>query len=269
MARGNTRSRLRVLHRAFLARVARDITNRMVSRSALVVAPHPDDETLGCGATIIRKAAAGTPVRVVVVSDGEGGRRDGQATPTENLPLLRRDECREACGRLGLATDALEFLGVEDGELDRHLPTIEARLRAIIEQFQPEEVFAPAPLDAHADHRAVAMVIDRLRWGSLVGVDVYAYPVWYWNRWAWTDRRESRAIQIAQLLWRPLWHTLTCHPRRVDAHGIVEQKRYALDAHRSQVGTQDSDDSFLDRNWLESFLRPEEIFFALQEPRRL
>jgi len=239
----------------------------MVSRSALVVAPHPDDETLGCGATIIRKAAAGTPVHVVVVSDGAGGRRDQGVTSTRNIEL-RRDECREACRRLGLATDTLEFLGIEDGALDSHIATIEARLRKIIERFEPEEVFVPAAVDAHADHRAVAMAINGLRRESLVRVDVFAYPIWYWNRWAWTDPRSSTARQVTQLLYRPLWHTLTCHPRRVDAYGIVTQKRYALDAHQSQIGALDADGSFLDPKWLESFLRPDEIFFAIQEPSR-
>ena len=56
--------------RSALRTVARDETSTTGTRSALVLAPHPDDETLGCGATILRKVAAGTPVHVLVVTDG-------------------------------------------------------------------------------------------------------------------------------------------------------------------------------------------------------
>jgi len=62
--------------------VARDDTATSAARSALVLAPHPDDETLGCGATILRKRAAGTPVHVLIVTDGEPTAhlmRDGRA----------------------------------------------------------------------------------------------------------------------------------------------------------------------------------------------
>jgi LmbE family N-acetylglucosaminyl deacetylase len=240
---------------------------RTLSRSALIVAPHPDDETIGCGATIIRKVDAGTPVRVVVVSDGGGGPPDEGAAPAQRI-LARREECREACRRLGLGPEGVEFLGIEDGALNQHVPKIAASLSEVIERFAPAEVFAPAGIDAHSDHRAVAMAIGHLRSGPLAGVDVLAYPVWYWNRWAWADPRHSQRRQAAQLLWRPMWHTLTCHARRVDVHDVVEQKRYALAAHQSQVGTPGTNGAFLDQKWLESFLRPDEIFFAVQEPSR-
>jgi LmbE family N-acetylglucosaminyl deacetylase len=267
MAGGSARARLRVVHRALLARLARDITTRTTRRTAVVVAPHPDDETLGCGATIIRKAAAGTRVLVVVVSDGGSRQEDGEIGFARRM-ACRQDECRLACGRLGVTDDNVEFLGFEDGALEHHVPAIEGRLHEIIERFEPEEVFAPTARDAHADHRAVALVIDRLRVGPLKNVDVFAYPVWYWNRWAWTDSRSSGTTQLGQLILRPVWHMITCHPRRVDAHDIVEQKRYALDAHQSQVGAPESDGTFLDPKWLKSFLRSDEIFFAVQEPSR-
>src|SRR5829696_1206258 len=54
---------------------ARDETAAVAARGCLVIAPHPDDETLGCGATIARKRAAGTPVRVVIVADGRYAQR--------------------------------------------------------------------------------------------------------------------------------------------------------------------------------------------------
>src|SRR5690349_19075047 len=61
---------LAVAARPLLLSRAEDVTSQAAARSCLVLAPHPDDETLGCGATIMRKRAAGTPVHVVIATDG-------------------------------------------------------------------------------------------------------------------------------------------------------------------------------------------------------
>ena len=66
---------VRLFTRTALGRTAHDLTDVVATRSALVLAPHPDDETIGCGATILRKVAAGTPVTVFVATDGRHSHR--------------------------------------------------------------------------------------------------------------------------------------------------------------------------------------------------
>ena len=78
---------------------------------ALVLAPHPDDESLGCGGLIAAAAAAGLPLRVVVVSDGTGSH---PAVPPARLKALREAETRAAIAALGLPPKALGFLGLAD-----------------------------------------------------------------------------------------------------------------------------------------------------------
>lgn len=251
---GRARPHLRVIHRRLLVRLARDITAATSRRSALVLAPHPDDETIGCGATIARKVAAGSAVRVVVAADGND--------------LVRRNECREACGRLGLPDNALTFLGLPDRGLDMHRGELEARLRSVLGDFVPDEVFAPCGIDAHPDHRALAAAVDRLCARELRGTDVLGYPVWFWNRWAWVDPATPRSQQTAQLLWRPLVNAAIVRTRTVRTGPFAEQKAYALEAHASQVhpGVADPGREVLDPAWLAMFLGPEELFFRVQEP---
>ena len=105
---------LRVLTVSALRRAARDRTDDCEQRSALVLAPHPDDETLGCGATIMRKLAAGRQVTVAVATDGRYSHRSNHVTP-EQLADLRRVEMEEAGRRLGLSTGDIRWGGFVDG----------------------------------------------------------------------------------------------------------------------------------------------------------
>src|SRR5687767_3222241 len=92
------------LWRAAVSGAARDETAVSTTRRLLVLAPHPDDETIGCGATILRRRAAGTAVRVVVATDGRLSHRSAEVTPDE-LARIRAAEFREACSRLGVPAD--------------------------------------------------------------------------------------------------------------------------------------------------------------------
>jgi LmbE family N-acetylglucosaminyl deacetylase len=234
--------------------MARDITEDTSRRSALVLAPHADDETIACGATIARKVAAGSPVHVVVAADGHDA--------------LRRAECREACRRLGLDDQDVTFLGLPDGALGENPEALDAQLLSILDAFRPDDVFAPSGIDAHPDHRSLAAAVERLGPGALRHSRIFGYPVWFWNRWAWVDRATPRWRQTAQLIWRPLADAATVRTRIVRTAPFAEVKLYALDAHRSQV-----DEKFagpgqkaLDPEWLAMFLGSEELFFRVQEP---
>jgi LmbE family N-acetylglucosaminyl deacetylase len=251
---GRARPRLRVLHRRLLVAEARDITDSTSRQSALVLAPHPDDETIGCGGTIARKVAAGAAVRVLIAADGH----DEQ----------RRHECREACAILGLSEQQLTFLGFPDGGLSTHANDLTGAVRSAVASFQPDQIFVPSGVDAHPDHQALATAVDRVRADTLRDTSVLAYPIWFWNRWAWVDRSTSPHLQKAQLAWRPVAFTARTRTVVVRTDGFVETKRRALAAHRSQViGSRDDPERrVLDPTWLEMFLGSEELFFVVQRP---
>lgn len=244
----STRTRLRAVHVRVLAVLARDISTRCTSEPTLVLAPHPDDETIGCGGVIARKRAAGTEVQVVVAADG--------GDP------VRRAECLEACRRLGVPAGSVHFLGLPDGQLDAHRAELETAITDAL-RARPRQLFVPSAIDAHADHRALAAVVDGLPADALRGIEVLAYPIWFWNRWAWVERTTPRWRQRAQLVWRPVRQLLGTRVVSVDTTATVAQQRAALDAHHSQVAP-DGESSGLDGDWLDTFLRSPAVFFVVR-----
>jgi LmbE family N-acetylglucosaminyl deacetylase len=219
-------NRVRDVARAGMLWVARDETTRSAERSALVLAPHPDDETLGCGATILRKIQAGTRVTVAVVTDGRHSHRSEYLTPDE-LAALRRLEMVEAASRLGLSSDAVRWGGFVDGTLNSHSDALVAFVRSLINELTPDEVYATCADEAHPDHAAVGRAARRaVAQGS---ARLLEYPVWLWGSWPLRrgDRAKSTAQAIGRLLRRDVMKV------RVDGH--LDGKLHALQAHASQL----------------------------------
>jgi N-acetylglucosamine malate deacetylase 1 len=138
---------------------------------ALVVAPHPDDEALGCGGTMAVMSDAGAELTVLWASDG--GATRGTGHPPEVLAEMRRDEAKRSAQILGARP---RFLGLDDGRLGEQHDELVAGLRDAIGTLDPEVVFAPWLLDGTADHLAVSSALgEALEDG---GPQVWGYEVW-------------------------------------------------------------------------------------------
>jgi N-acetylglucosamine malate deacetylase 1 len=119
--------------------------------SVLVVAPHADDEVLGCGGLIAKRVAQGQEVQVVVCGIGGLRQRGLTAMPTISE---RRDELEAAGQALGVAGTSVLFCG-QDMRLDT-LPrlTLVSALDAVLDLRPYTEIYLPAPSVNH-DHRVV------------------------------------------------------------------------------------------------------------------
>jgi LmbE family N-acetylglucosaminyl deacetylase len=124
----------------------------------LVLAPHPDDESLGCGGTIARYTRTGATVALVVVSDG--GALDDPDQGTDDLVTERSRETRAAAAALGLSQT--DFLGFPDGQLTHYRSELARACRQHITEFTPDLILCPSPIDGHPDHAAVARVLLQL-----------------------------------------------------------------------------------------------------------
>jgi LmbE family N-acetylglucosaminyl deacetylase len=139
-------------------------------RRVLVVAPHPDDETIGAGGTSALHLAAGDDVTVVVVTDGSASRADGLVA-TE-MARRREQEVESAAAVLGIRR--LVCLGLPEGRWEA--AEAARQLRPLVEAA--ELVYAPSCVDYHPEHMAVArLVADLVRSHQLVRVYELGVPL--------------------------------------------------------------------------------------------
>lgn len=140
----------------------------------LLIAPHMDDEVIGCGGTLLLHKALGSAVRVVFVSDSSGG--VGDAALGASIRAARHTEMVRVCAALAL--ESVSELGFPDGALVRHEQAIASRLAAELADFRPAQVLCPFPLDGHSDHQATAVAFGAAAKQAGWRGEVLAYEVW-------------------------------------------------------------------------------------------
>jgi LmbE family N-acetylglucosaminyl deacetylase len=186
----------------------------------VVVAPHPDDELLACGALVQMHAERGGQVRVVAVTDGEASHPGLSAAMRVLLAQRRRQERLRGLACLGLARSVVQGLGLPDGQVAAHRASLAASLRALL---QPQDVIVSTwAHDGHPDHQAAGQVCRDV--AARRGCSFLAAPVWMWH-WA--------APGDARVPWRRL--------RRLPIDGRAHAcKQAALAEHRSQLAPRDA-----------------------------
>ncbi len=235
-------------HAAFLGFPTVDLAGLLGDARALVLAPHPDDESLGTGGLLALAAAAGRPCPVAVVTDGSGSHPGSRLWPPGRLAAAREAEARDALRRLGQPADAVHFLGFRDAELPCAGPVFERAVEAVagLARRTGCTVLAASWIaDPHGDHLAVATIARAA--AARLGARLLSYPVWGWTLAAATPIRDRRP-------WRGV---------RLDIAAVLDRKRNAIAAHRTQHGlvvTDDPDGFVLPRALLDSCDRPFEVF---------
>ncbi len=221
--------------------------------SFLIIAPHPDDETLGCGAAIMRARKAGCHVRVLIVTDGRASSQSAVISPDE-LVAMRHVETERACRVLGVSSENIIFLNFTDGKIEDKVDAVAAELEIVVRQMKPDKIFSPYGIDGHADHRAVAAAVDVLAKRGVLTGPVYEYPIWFWP---WTAL--NHAFRPSRLWW------LRC----VSSDGFLDRKREAIDAYRSQRVNLTGEKNWwtLEDRFLSHFLQPYELYFEKPSSR--
>lgn len=248
---------------------SRDLTAECAARSALILAPHPDDETLGCGATILRKTAAGNAVHVVFACDGRASHRSERIGP-DDLATMRQTEARAACAMLGVDTGRVSFLGFADCELHDHHEAALARLRDLILQVRPDEVFVCSGIDGHPDHRALSRIARALLVEGTIEGDLREYPVWAWDLRSWMDPETARILRPFRAIGRQAMLILRGRVGSVSTAGLLARKRAALECHKSQMGLVASEPAWakLEDAFLRHFFGRAELHFHVHAERR-
>lgn len=206
--------------------------------AAVVFSPHQDDETLGCGGTIIRKCAAGAPVSIVFMTDGATSHR--RLLAPEKMRGIRRQEALAAAGLLGVAAGDVVFLDHPNRELHASRQAAVAAVKEILAERRPREIFMPYRAEAPSDHHVTNEVVRAaLAESPAAGpVTVLEYPVWFWQHWPWsrTEIYGSRAGWRAGLAHvRAGLRLLRDFRCGVPVADVLDRKREALARHTSQM----------------------------------
>ncbi|WP_428535547.1 PIG-L deacetylase family protein [Rhodopila sp.] len=195
--------------------------------TCLILAPHPDDESLGCGGLIAMCAAADRMPLVVILTDGAGSHPNSRDFPPDRLRALRALEVREAAACLGLPPDRLVLLRQPDTAAPHGGPAFAAVVAQLAELIRDQSactaILAPWRHDPHCDHTAASLIAAAV--AESTGIEHLAFPVWGWTLAAETPIPAGPAVGC-----------------RLDISPFLGAKRAALKAHRSQYGGLITDD---------------------------
>lgn len=204
-------------------------TASLVGAKVLVLAPHPDDETMGCGGSLALHRAHGDPVKVLVLTDG--ARASGPDAGEPDYIALRERETRSALDVLGIHD--VEFWRLPDRALTADAATV-ARLESVINEYRPTLLYVPSPLEPHPDHVAAAHLV----WAAIRQTDI---PL-------------GLCLYEVGLPIRP--NTL------VDITPVLSQKERALDCYTSQLALNDYRSKILGLNRYRSYTLPAHVTHA-------
>ena len=219
--------------------------------SAVVVAPHPDDESLGCGGMLALLAETARPPSVLVMTDGSRSHPSSPSYPPTRLAELRQKETMAALAALRVPAERAHFLGYPDCRLPAKgtaaFDGATKQLRSVLVRLAPETIFVPWRRDPHGDHVATWRLMRAAVTGLPVPPRWLEYPVW-----AWTKAGNSAAPGAAEM---KAW--------RIDISSVLTRKQDAIAQHRSQLGRLIDDDPagfVLEPEMLAHFAHPWELF---------
>ncbi len=217
-------------------------------KQLIVVAAHPDDETLGAGGLIRWAYENKSAVTVIVATDGEASHPNSPSHTPARLAALRRQEVLSAV-RVLAPTARVHFLGLPDGELRENATALAAALLSAIEQLPQSSgesvIVAPWSGDGHRDHRVTADCASRV--AQVRGIPHLGYPIWLWH-WGRPDDVPWDAGRMLAL-----------------TSGQRAAKGRALRAHQSQVQSLSEapgDEPILSASMHAHFERHTELFFV-------
>ncbi len=219
--------------------------------NVLVIAPHQDDESLGCGGTIALLRQAGVQVQMVFTTNGSLSHPNSKQYPAAKLTALREQEAISALHLLGVDESHITFLRLQDGSLPvSTAPGFAGAVKAltgVLGSIAPQTILLPWQRDPHPDHRATWQITQEAIRQAGIKPRQLEYLIWLWERAGENDLPMPGEVKV--------W--------KVDIKQVMQQKKAAITAHRSQTTRligDDPDGFILSPEVLAHFDKPEEVF---------
>jgi N-acetylglucosamine malate deacetylase 1 len=173
--------------------------------NVLVIAPHPDDEAIGCGGAICLHQDAGDRVTAVFLTSGELGLKH---LSRDEAWRVREGEAEAAAEVLGIA--ALTFLRLPDWDVGDAVDEAAMALRPVLQRDPPDMVYLPHPGEWHPDHRAALPIVRAALHSST------------------TAPPTLRTFEV--------WTPLSEYDQVEDITPVMRRKLQAVRCYRSQIG---------------------------------
>lgn len=188
----------------------------------LVIAPHPDDDAIGCGGSIVQHVRRGDTVHIIYITSGEHG--SPVYEPSE-LAKIREGEAAKGAQILG--AQQTTFLRQPDGNVSYSLELVNHFIQ-LIRTEKPDALYLPHSADGHKDHQQTYQVaieaVGRAQGNS--------FPEWGGKAW-----------NIETILGYEVWTPLTRFQYVNDITDVIETKLNALREHRSQLANVQYDEA--------------------------
>jgi LmbE family N-acetylglucosaminyl deacetylase len=221
---------------------------------ALVLAPHPDDESIGCGGLIAAGSERGVDIHVMVITDGSASHPKSREFPKPRLASLRENEVRAAMAELGVPDSRIAFLQLPDGKAPwrgRRFAAATAYIAEYVRARGITTIVTSWAHDPHPDHKAAYLLGCAA--ARRTEVRLLCYPVWGWTlpNHVWLPAKPVRGM-------------------RIDITRHRAAKHRAIACHRSQFSDliQDDPTAFrLTQEHLAAFDKPFEVFIEAEQRR--
>ena len=151
--------------------------NLNFSKSLLIIAPHPDDEILGCGGLIQRALAHGCRVDVVFLTNGEASHSG--CCNQEDISLNRARLTYQAARTIGLQKKNIHKLDFKDGGVSLDDKDNVEKLYKLLDEIKPSQIYIPHHNEGWSDHIVVKSLIDPFTKQN-PKIELYEYLVWSW-----------------------------------------------------------------------------------------
>lgn len=223
-----------------------------MEKTIVVFAPHPDDETFGCGGTIAKRVSEGFNVLVVIMTDGRNLFKNvlniEDDPPPDVVKEIRRKEVLKATEILGVQNDNLIFLDFEDGFLSNYEVEAKEKVCKILSRYQPVEIYLPFKNDSHPDHRTANRIVKncvkKLNWER----EMYQYCILH---------------KFARV--GPIFEKLSGFFRKnivkVDVSQFIKLKEMAIKEFKSEFSIISSRQNKPLEDKIDKYLKKNEVFF--------
>lgn len=161
----------------------------------IIVAPHPDDEVIGCGGLIQRLVKQGCDVHIVLMTGGEASHQNCCNISKDRITDVRRSLCIDIDSKIGVDTSHIHLLDYPDGGIQGENEETE-HLQTLLSSIKPDVIFVPHWGEGWPDHVNTRQIIRNI---ANQGTIIYEYCVWMWYYNIWRlDWRNARVYRMTK-----------------------------------------------------------------------